>query len=70
MHKLIWGISILLWLATIIIAIILIQAHGFWSITPIFSHNRPHGIIGWLLIISVISTIIAGDYNHLTPHKN
>jgi len=69
MHKIIWGISILLWLITIIIAVILIQEHGFLSITPIFSHNRPHGSVGWLLMISVISSIIAGEYKHLPVHK-
>jgi len=70
MHKILWGISTLLWIATIVVAAILIKENGFLSIVPIFSYNKPHGVVGWLLIISLISSVIAGEYKHLPVHKH
>jgi len=69
MHKILWGISILLWIATIVVAIILIRENGFLSILPIFSYNKPHGVVGWLFIISLISSVVAGEYRHFSVHK-
>lgn len=35
-----------------------ISIGNFWSITPIISHNVPHGIAGWSLILGFIFTLL------------
>lgn len=44
-------ISWILFFYSIIQAIV---SKNFWSITPIISHNVPHGIAGWSLVLGFI----------------
>ena len=60
--------NVVLWIVTVVVFIVLVSQHGFWSITPIYAYNRPHGLFGWLLAFSILLTVIDGFLYPRKPH--
>lgn len=68
MKKIIFISDILMWIITIIVFIVLVSAHGIWSIAPIYAYNRPQGVFGWLLAVTILLTVIDHLFFPRKPH--
>jgi len=61
-------IAIILWIIALIMIVLSIINNNFWSLTPIFTHNHPQGVLGWDIFLALILSIIRSLTR--TNHKN
>lgn len=60
-------VTILAWIATVLMFVQKFQQH---NLSSVISHNQPHGLIGWTLLVTLILTVIAIDIFHQHPHHH
>lgn len=74
MQKYFWVLTSILWILTVITAVILISKNGPLSLFPIYAHNQPQGPVGWLFGFSILLTaftpfISKSNQNHRQIHN-